>query len=208
MSSRNRTRFSLLTVMLLVSAVATWTARFRTINDTKRLNQVLPAMRVFARELVVRDENEIAAILKPITWPENCYWDIHVPGEKKYSLQLAIDPITSNENLGVVEIVLPPGRHQVWLKVDCIDPCFDLLLDGVSVGTISVPKDLADYMHYSPHDPGESTTTQQTTKQRQSLVLLKEGVSAIREKPERNKTPLMLVLSVEPFEKSRRSEKD
>lgn len=128
---RRRPKFwqlSLRTLLLVTAAVAAWTMVGRQSAELARLRERVAALQMLARELVVADFTQFAAIKLEETWHDENVWDLHVPQRSQgpYRLCLATrdiatrDIATSSEGRAdgpvMAETLLPAGRHRVRIE--------------------------------------------------------------------------------------------
>ena len=117
--NRSRWRFGLLTLILLVAATASWTAYVRQRENIRRLEVSLGSLREVARELVVEDHSQYAAVRMLELSMEDFRWKVHLPAGHRYTLQMALHEIDS-ENFPPIDASarIAPGVYAVELRYD------------------------------------------------------------------------------------------
>ena len=122
---RFRPRWSLLTLILLASAVCTWSLYYRLRHDNARLRVGIQTMKGQSRKLRIEHPDRLAVVLLPESWYDETKWDVALPSEKSvaaggatYKLCLATREIDlPREGFPPAEeFILPPGRHQIELR--------------------------------------------------------------------------------------------
>jgi len=114
-------KWSLLSILLLMAAVAAWTTYFRFHYETPKLLAKAERMAEFSGELFVKDEEQFAAIRSPQEWRNDYRWDVLLPAGHEYSLRLATRSITNDSTKfpsEYEEYRLPlqaAGRHRLQL---------------------------------------------------------------------------------------------
>jgi hypothetical protein len=149
---RFRPRWNLLTLMLLASAVCTWSLYFRLRADNARLRVGIQTMKDQSRKLRIEHPDRLAVVRLPESWYDETKWDVALPSEEAvaiggatYKLCLATREIdVPKEGFPpAAEFVLPPGRHQIELKTVRERGNWNIiaLLDDQPVIEISEPAD-------------------------------------------------------------------
>ena len=150
---RFRPRWNLLTLILLASVVCTWSLYYRLRHDNARLRAGIQTMQGWSRKLRIEHPDRLAVVRLPESWYDETKWDVALPSEEAvatggatYKLCLATREIDSPKGgfPPASEFVLPPGRHQIELKmVDKRDGSSIIiaLLDDQPVIEISEPAD-------------------------------------------------------------------
>lgn len=120
-----RTRWSLFTLLLLTTVVATWSAFFRTRHENIRLRGAIQTMQAELRILRIEYLDRVAIMRLPETWYDETKWELAIPSEEAvasggatYKLCLATRDIGEPKKQfpPAAEFILPPGRHQLELK--------------------------------------------------------------------------------------------
>jgi hypothetical protein len=112
-----RWQWNLKTLLLLMAAIATWTAYVRTTRLNQRLRDEVGTLRELAGELVVTDAEQFAIVDSPDQWYGENRWDVYLPPGSDYAMNLATRRVDEN---GVPEaaekVLLEHGHHQVRLE--------------------------------------------------------------------------------------------
>ena len=110
-------QFGLRTVFLITAAVAVWSAVFVNRRQSAMLESRIAALLPLARELVVDDPNQIAAVGLDRLWHDESRWDVHVP-PGDFRLCMATRAI-DQKGLAPVSKSAPiaSGRHRLTLKI-------------------------------------------------------------------------------------------
>ena len=174
---RFRPRWNLLTLILVTSVVCTWSLYYRLRHDNARLRVGIQTMEGQSRRLRIEHPDRVAVVRLPESWYDETKWEVALPSEKAvavggatYKLCLATREIDWPKGgfPPASELVLPPGRHQIELKmVDKRDGSSIIiaLLDDQPVIEISEPADWdpghggvgTGAWHEHPHQPGSVT---------------------------------------------------
>lgn len=118
-----RWQFSLWTLLLLLTLAAVYVANWRIGVSITELRGELPALRNYARELVIDDRSKFSVVSPHKLWMDDYRWRVYVPdlpiGSSILALRLT-DINTLNPDPVVGEPVavapLPSGVHTVELK--------------------------------------------------------------------------------------------
>lgn len=145
--SRHSTRLrgpqvSLVTLLLLIAAVAVWLASFRVQAETDRLLKQLPGLRTLARELVVKDPTVFTAVGKNPEWYGEQIAEVWVPNDRE--LCWALDAIELSGVAPVeARVALPAGRHKIEIRdaPAANELGFEVLVDNTVVLRSTRPKD-------------------------------------------------------------------
>lgn len=122
-----RPRWNLLTLLLLVSVVASWSMVVRLRRDNMRLRAGIQAMQSQLRKLHIEYPDRVAVMRLPETWYDETKWELALPSDRAvasggavYKLCLATRDIGEPREKfpSATEFVLPPGRHQLELKIE------------------------------------------------------------------------------------------
>lgn len=76
---RLRPRWNLLTLMLLVPVVATWSLYFRLRHENSRLRHGIRTMERRSRELRITQPDRVAVLRMPERWYDEVNWDVAFP---------------------------------------------------------------------------------------------------------------------------------
>ena len=113
--------WSLLSILLLMAAVAAWTTYLRMHFETPKLMTKAKLMAEFSGELFVKDDSQLASIKLPQDWDDDHRWDVMLPAGD-YALRLATRFIAPDRMDGYPkdyeEYLLPrqsAGRHRLEL---------------------------------------------------------------------------------------------
>lgn len=110
-------QFSLLTLLLLAMASAVWIGDWRVRKRIAAYEAELPALRNLSRELTVGDPELVSVVSPYASWPDEYRWDLYIPAETAYRLNLQLREIDSGDLGTPLESVnISPGTHQVELK--------------------------------------------------------------------------------------------
>ena len=131
---------SLLSLLLLIAACGVWVAYWKATRDIANIEAPLQGLRLIARELVIEDPNQIAAVKRfPGTYGQKVM-DIYIPelAGKDFVLRLAMDDIPISKNFqadkfeALKESVLKPGKHEVEIRYDkdAQQAVLTILVDG------------------------------------------------------------------------------
>ncbi len=108
-------QWNLRTLFLLTAAVAVWVAYLHFCYETPRLRQRIITMQEMARELVIEDEQQIAAVVPRPEWFGERQWDVYLP-DGEFVLCLATREIPM---IGLAPVArqapISPGRHRIEL---------------------------------------------------------------------------------------------
>lgn len=119
-----RFRWNLMTLLVLMPVVATWTQYFRLRHENERLQREIQVMESQSRRLVVVQKDRLAVVNLPPSWADEQKWVMELPSEDSvanggttYQLCLATREINlSGTRPSAKKYTLPPGRHQIELK--------------------------------------------------------------------------------------------
>lgn len=120
---KRRIRWNLMTLLLMMPVVATWTQYFRLRHENGRLQREIQEMESRSRKLIVEQTDRLAVVKLPPSWVDEKKWEIVLPSEESvtrggatYQLCLATREITlSGARLPIKTYTLPAGRHQIEL---------------------------------------------------------------------------------------------
>ncbi len=129
---RSRWQIGLRTFSLFIVAIAVWMTDIANRRENARIQAGIETMLPIARELVITDPTQIAAVKRQEYWYDENIWDLHLP-EGQFRLCLAtreIDPKSSVLPPVVRSHPLGPGKHTVTLELDSTD---DLWRVSVSI---------------------------------------------------------------------------
>lgn len=119
---RRRPQFGLSTLLLLVTAVASWTAYWQIHRQTARLEARLPGLREIARPLRVEDPARFAVVRHHELWMDDFRWRVHLPPGAGYQLRLATREVDRKGLADAAEQTpLPPGEHELELQYEQVD---------------------------------------------------------------------------------------
>ena len=119
-----RVQWGLRTMFLLTAVVAVWIPFFRLYRENARLRGENRAMqqlgdgyyREFAKELTVRDKQQIAVLRLPTIRYDETRWAIYLP-EGRYTMRLATRKIAPQGLAPVFkEALIDSGEHQISLR--------------------------------------------------------------------------------------------
>lgn len=130
--SRLRPRFSLLTLLLLIAATASWLAYWRIAKRTERIRAELPGLREIARSLIVEDPAQYAAVQQHSLWDDDFRWRVYLPPQHRYQVHLATDAVDHRgQPTPVASASIPPGKHELELRSRKADDHWqiDVLID-------------------------------------------------------------------------------
>ena len=123
---RLRPRWNLLTLMLIVPVVATWSQYFRLRQENARLRGGIQTMEGQSRKLRIEHADRLAVVRLPESWYDELKWQVALPSEEavaaggaRYKLCMATRNVDSDATAAfppAKEFVLPPGRHEIELK--------------------------------------------------------------------------------------------
>ena len=123
---RLRPRWNLLTLMLLVPVVATWSQYLRLRHENARLRAGIQTMEGQSRKLQIEHADRLAVVQLPESWSEELKWQVACPREEavaaggaRYKLCMATRNVDRDSTAAFPpanEFVLPPGRHQIELR--------------------------------------------------------------------------------------------
>ena len=123
---RFRPRWNLLTLLLLVPVVASWCIVVIKRRDNLRLRVAIETMQSQLRRLDIEYPERVAVLRLPETWYDEKKWELALPsaeavasGGVTYKLCLATRDIDEPRQPAPAasEFVLPPGRHQLELRI-------------------------------------------------------------------------------------------
>jgi len=140
-----RPKFSLMALLLLATLAAVLVANWRIAESNAELLSQLPALRNYARELVVEDPNDFAVVAPHKVWMEDYRWHLYVPdlpiGTPMVMLQLE-DVTMQGVGDPVAKAPLPPGEHELELRYDKQDGLWSIrvFLDGDTIIEESMPE--------------------------------------------------------------------
>ncbi len=118
MSDRGRFgQYSLLTLLLLATASAVWIGDWRVRRKIAAHEAELPSLRNLARELSVGDPQLVSVVSPYAGWPDEYRWDLYIPSETSYRLNLQLREI-GNGGFGTPlhSVEISPGTHRIELK--------------------------------------------------------------------------------------------
>lgn len=147
-----RPRWNLLTLLLLVSVVASWSMVVRLRRDNMRLRAGIQAMQSQLRKLHIEYPDRVAVMRLPETWYDETKWEFALPsaevvasGGAAYKLCLATRNIGEprEDAPPASEFVVPPGLHTLELRIGRNKDTWRIvaLLDGEPVIEITEPGD-------------------------------------------------------------------
>ncbi|MDB5351856.1 MAG: hypothetical protein JWN86_3103 [Planctomycetota bacterium] len=117
---RARWQVGLQTLVLLMVAIAVWTAFFVNRRQIAALESRIAATRPLAHELGIEDVNKIAVVKLDELWYDENQWDIYLP-EGKYRLCMATRGIDQNRLGPVVKSApIAAGKHHLALEQQAI----------------------------------------------------------------------------------------
>ena len=147
---------SLLSLLLLIAACGIWIAYRKAVADIAGLEQQLAGLRRIARELIVEDPKQIAAVKRlPQMYNENI-WDVYIPEiqGKHFELRLAMDDVPSTNQRESFQLeplkqaILMPGKHAIELRYNAKDSqenaVLTVLVNGETVIEEIRPEDWVD----------------------------------------------------------------
>ena len=132
-SPPQRRRLSLLHVFLVIAIAAIVTAFWDARRQTQTLQAQLPALRSAARELIIEDPREYAAVHRHETWWDEMVWDVYLPPGNDYQLCIAEGMIGDD---GFIEpadrLPIGAGRPTIEVDIDGTEDArvFTLMVDG------------------------------------------------------------------------------
>ena len=121
-----RPRWNLLTLLLLAPVVASWSMVMIKRRENMRLRVAIETMQSQLRRLYIEYPDRVAVVRLPETWYDETKWELEVPsveaiaaGGATYKLCLATQDIGEPRQPAppASEYVLPPGRHQLELRI-------------------------------------------------------------------------------------------
>ncbi|KAA5539626.1 hypothetical protein FYK55_23965 [Roseiconus nitratireducens] len=129
---RVRPSFHLLTILLLVAAIACWLSFYQLWSETQRMESELPSLRELARELVVSDPSMYAVVRHHQLWNDDFRWRIYLPPDGNYEIHLATREIAGDLPQPKVSKPIAPGEHELELRTapDGDEVRVEVLLDG------------------------------------------------------------------------------
>jgi hypothetical protein len=114
---RRRWQWNLKTLLLLMAAIATWTAYICTTRLNQHLRSEVGTLRDLAGELVVTNAKQFAIVNSPDQWFDDFRWDVYLPPGSQYVIKLGTREL---DETGIPEatqeVQLSPGRYQVHLE--------------------------------------------------------------------------------------------
>ncbi|MGY8769344.1 MAG: hypothetical protein ACKVH8_13080 [Pirellulales bacterium] len=118
-SSPRLLQFSVLTIMLLTAAVGVWVAQIQTTEQTEQMRLEIPSLQKAARELIITDPNQYAAVQHPMIWNNDFRWRIYLPEDHQYQLAFATEEIDSNNLVEPFDTkVIEPGEYELELQYE------------------------------------------------------------------------------------------
>ena len=79
---RFRPRWNLLTLILVASAVCTWSLYFRLRDDNARLRVGIRTMQGWSRKLRIEHPDRLAVVRLPESWYDETKWDVALPSDE------------------------------------------------------------------------------------------------------------------------------
>ena len=144
-STKRRPQVTLMTLLLLVAAVAVWLANVRTNKETQRYTSQLPGLQKLNRELLVYDPSQFTTVGKIPEWNGEAKGEIWVPSGKAYVLCMALDGVQNAPVLPEPEVETPiaAGQHSIefFTDQDKKGTTYTVKLDGEVALTQWRPKD-------------------------------------------------------------------
>ncbi|MCO6455248.1 MAG: hypothetical protein J5I93_08100 [Pirellulaceae bacterium] len=111
-----RWQWSLLTLLLLMAVVGSWSAWYRTRSQNDWYRRQIDILRDLAGELVVNDPGRIAAVEVPPMWHSERRWEVYLPEGHEYRLKAATAGIGERQFPDAErEVSLAAGRHVIGL---------------------------------------------------------------------------------------------
>ena len=114
-----RTIYSLRTLILLTTAIAVWVPGVIAHYAAKGLTASNASMRLASQDFQIDDPEELTARRMPNLIRNWEVWKVHIPASRPYRVCLAageLSPLGDPSDHPSRE--LPPGRHEVALKID------------------------------------------------------------------------------------------
>jgi hypothetical protein len=90
-------RWSLTTLLLVMSVAAVWVRVIQVSRQNRELRRRIETMRVLAHELVVEDPEQYALLKQPAEWHGENIWRAYLPPGKSYTMHLATRDLGSND---------------------------------------------------------------------------------------------------------------
>ena len=149
---RIRPHWNLLTLLLLVPVVASWTMVLIKRRENIRLQDGIQTMLAQSTKLRIEYPDRVAVVRLPETWYDETKWELALPsaeavasGGATYKLCLATRDIGDPGEAipPASEMMLPPGMHQIELKIARDQGNWKIiaLLDNKPVIEIAEPAD-------------------------------------------------------------------
>lgn len=121
-----RVQFNLLSILLLLSACAVWSAYRSVYLETREIQEQLPGLRKIARELAIENPDEFAAVKQLPTRYDELVWRVFVPKLQGKTAQVAVvmDDIAEDRLANAIEITplktapLAAGEHEIQLMYE------------------------------------------------------------------------------------------
>gem|GEM_PF-3950015 len=120
-ASKTRIQFNLLSILLLLTACAVWSAYRSVYLETREIQKQLPGLRFIARELVIENPNDFAAVQQLPTRFGEMVWHVYVPEVRDRTAQIAVamDKIPKDRRVSEMAPLktapLEPGKHEIQL---------------------------------------------------------------------------------------------
>lgn len=111
-----RWQWSLLTLLLLMAVVGSWSAWYQTRSRNDWYRRQIDMLQDLAGELVVNDPERIAAVEVPPLWYAEKRWEVYLPEGYDYRLKAATAGIGDRQFPDAErEVPLAAGRHVIGL---------------------------------------------------------------------------------------------
>ena len=142
---KRKLQVSIWSLLLLIAACGIWIAYRKSVTDIAKFEKRLTGLRWIARELIVEDPQQLAAVKRlPKLLGENI-WDVHIPEiqGKHFDMRLIMDDVPTNSQSESVQLeplkhaVLMPGKHAIELRYKAKESqgnaILTVLVDGETV---------------------------------------------------------------------------
>ena len=142
---RSRLQFSLLSLLLMATLIGVWVANYRLSDSIARRRSELPALRNYARELIVADPMGFSTVAPHKLWMDDYRWHVYVPSRSAGSI-LALQTTNIDDpsmDRPEFQASLPPGRHELQLKYEQVGEAWriQVLINGDAVIDESLPSE-------------------------------------------------------------------
>ena len=141
-STGSNRQFTLLTVLLLTAAIASWLGYFNARESRRRDQHDVQSLQLLARELEITHPSQYAAAMQLETYVGESIWNVYLPPGHTYQLKLALESLPTP--FGATEAAFPSinssqqiqlrsGKQKIELKVvrQKEGATIQVLVDGV-----------------------------------------------------------------------------